>query len=87
MPRRRRNSRCKARSAAGSSGAESRNLRISSAFRGREGQNTGVDLARIAWLAAVLICLITVLILAVQGYYGYAGVTFAVAVAAAINLF
>ena len=46
-----------------------------------------VDLARIAWLAAVLISLITVLILVLQGYYGYAGVTFAVAVAAAFNLF
>ena len=46
-----------------------------------------MDLARIAWLAAVLICLITVVLLVVQGYYGYAGVTFAVAVAAAINLF
>jgi hypothetical protein len=46
-----------------------------------------VDLARIAWLAVVLICLITVLILVLQGYWGYAGVTFAVAVAAALNLF
>ena len=46
-----------------------------------------MDLARIAWLTTVLICLITVLILVLQGYLGYAGVTFAVAVAAAINLF
>jgi hypothetical protein len=46
-----------------------------------------VDLARIGWLATVLVCLITVLILAIQGYLGYAGVTLAVAVAAAINLF
>jgi len=45
-----------------------------------------VDLVKIAWLAVVLICLITVLILALQGYYGYAGVTLAVALAAAINL-
>jgi hypothetical protein len=45
-----------------------------------------VDLARFGWLAVVLVCAITVLILAVQGYSGYAGVTFAVAVAAAINL-
>ncbi len=50
-------------------------------------QNTAVDLGRIAWLGTVLVCLIVVLILALQGYYGYAGVTFAVAVAAAINLF
>ncbi len=39
-----------------------------------------------AWLATVLACLIAVLILVLQGYYGYAGVTFAVAVSAAINL-
>ena len=54
---------------------------------GADGQNSPVDLARIAWLAIVLICLIAVLILVLQGYLGYAGVTFAVAVAAAINLF
>jgi hypothetical protein len=46
-----------------------------------------VNLARIAWLATVFVCLITVLILALQGYLGYAGVTLAVAAAAAINLF
>jgi hypothetical protein len=46
-----------------------------------------VDLVRIAWLAVVGLCLITVLILVLQGYLGYAGVTFAVALAAAINLF
>jgi len=46
-----------------------------------------VDLGRIAWLATVLICLITVVILVLEGYYGYAGVTFAVAIAAGINLF
>jgi hypothetical protein len=45
-----------------------------------------VDLGRIAWLATVLICLITVVILVFEGYYGYAGVTFAVAIAAGINL-
>jgi hypothetical protein len=45
-----------------------------------------VDLARIAWLVTVLACLIASLILVLQGYVGYAGVTFAVAVSAAINL-
>ena len=45
-----------------------------------------MDLGRIAWLATVLACLIAVLILLLQGYYGYAGVTFAVAVSAGINL-
>jgi hypothetical protein len=46
-----------------------------------------VDLARVAWLVTVLVCLVTVLILVLQGYLGYAGVTLAVAIAAAINLF
>ncbi len=45
-----------------------------------------MDLARIGWLATVVACLITVLILALQGYYGYAGVALAVAISAAINL-
>lgn len=48
---------------------------------------SSVNIGRIAWLVTVLVCLITVVILVVQGYYGYAGVTFAVALAAAINLF
>jgi hypothetical protein len=45
-----------------------------------------VDLARFGWLATVFVCAITVLILTLDGYYGYAGVTFAVALSAAINL-
>jgi hypothetical protein len=49
-------------------------------------QNKGVDLGRIAWLGTVVACLIAVLILVTQGYFGYAAVTFAVAVAAGINL-
>lgn len=53
---------------------------------GREDENTTVDLGRLAWLGTVLVCLIAVLILVLQGYFGYAAVTFAVAVAAAINL-
>jgi hypothetical protein len=51
-----------------------------------DGQNIAVDLARIGWLTVVVACLIAVLILLLQGYYGYAGVTFAVAVSAGINL-
>jgi len=62
-------------------------LRISRRFPGPGGHNRPVDLARIAWLITVLICLITAAILVLQGYLGYAGVTFAVAVAAAINVF
>jgi hypothetical protein len=49
-------------------------------------QNTAVDLARISWLSVVLACLVAVLILVLQGYLGYAAVTFAVALSAAINL-
>ena len=54
---------------------------------GPGGENTTVDLGRLAWLGTVLACLIAVFVLVLQGYYGYAGVTFAVAVAAGINLF
>jgi hypothetical protein len=39
-----------------------------------------------AWLATVLSCLLAVLVLVLQGYYGYAAVTCAVAASAAINL-
>jgi hypothetical protein len=48
--------------------------------------NSRVDLARISWLVTVLVCLIAVLVLVLQGYLGYAAVSFAVAVSAAINL-
>jgi hypothetical protein len=54
-------------------------------IRGR-GENTAVDLARIAWLATVLACLLAVLILVLEGYLGYAAVTLVVAFSAAINL-
>jgi hypothetical protein len=53
---------------------------------GREGDNATVGLARIAWLVTVLACVITIAILVVEGYYGYALVTLAVAVSAGINL-
>ncbi len=45
-----------------------------------------MDLGRIAWLATVFACLIAVLILMLQGYYGYATVTLVVAASAAINV-
>lgn len=45
-----------------------------------------MNLSRIAWLVTVLACLVTAAILLVDGYYGYAGVTLAVAASAAINL-
>ncbi len=51
-----------------------------------ERENAGVDLSRVGWLTTVFGCLIAVIILLLQGYYGYAVVTLAVAVSAAINL-
>ncbi|HWD74801.1 MAG TPA: hypothetical protein VG371_06650 [Solirubrobacteraceae bacterium] len=45
-----------------------------------------MNLGRIAWLLTALTCLVAVLILVLEGYYGYAGVTLAVAVSAAINI-
>ena len=48
-------------------------------------ENT-VNIGRAAWLVTVGACLIAVLILLLNGYYGYAGVTLAVAISAAINL-
>jgi hypothetical protein len=40
----------------------------------------------VAWLVTVLALLLAVTILVLNGYIGYAGVTLAVALAAAINL-
>jgi hypothetical protein len=45
-----------------------------------------VNIGRIAWVATSLACLIAAAILILQGYSGYAAVTFAVALSAAINL-
>ena len=45
-----------------------------------------MDLARLGWLVTFLACMVTVLILVLDGYLGYAGVTLAVAISAAINL-
>ena len=55
-------------------------------LRGPGSENRRVDLGRIAWLITALACLVAVLILLLEGYYGYAGVTLAVAMSAAINL-
>jgi hypothetical protein len=52
-----------------------------------DGENMAVDLGRLAWLGTVLACLIAVFVLVLEGYYGYAAVTAAVALAAGINLF
>jgi hypothetical protein len=48
--------------------------------------NPSVDLGRLGWLVIVVACLVAVTILVLEGYYGYAGVTFAVALSAGINL-
>jgi hypothetical protein len=41
---------------------------------------------RIAWIATVLVALLTAVLLLVSGYTGYAGLGLAVAISAAINL-
>jgi len=43
-------------------------------------------LPKIAWLTTVGICLITALVLLLEGFNGYAGVIGAVGLSAAINL-
>jgi hypothetical protein len=48
--------------------------------------NAPVAIARVAWFMTVLVALITALLLALSGYYGYAGLGVAVAASAAINL-
>lgn len=45
-----------------------------------------MPLVRLAWLLTVLACLVTAILLAISGYNGYAGVSVAVALSAAINL-
>ena len=50
------------------------------------GNDTSVDLSRLAWLITTGICLIAACVLLVDGYLGYAGVLAAVGLSAAINL-
>lgn len=45
-----------------------------------------MTLSRYAWLTTVVACLLTAVILLVEGFTGYAGVVGAVGLAAAINL-
>ena len=45
-----------------------------------------MELDRIAWIVTVVACLIAVLVLALESYWGYAGVTLAVAISAGVNL-
>ncbi len=45
-----------------------------------------MTLARFAWIATVLVALLTAALLLLSGYSGYAGLGLAVAASAAINL-
>jgi hypothetical protein len=48
--------------------------------------NGALAINRIAWIATVLVALLTAVLLLVSGYTGYAGLGLAVAISAAINL-
>jgi ABC-type enterochelin transport system permease subunit len=54
---------------------------------GRIRKNAGMSVTRIAWIATVIVALITAVLLLLAGYNGYAGLGVAVAASAAINLF
>jgi hypothetical protein len=49
-------------------------------------KNCRVAMERVAWIATVVVALVTAFLLLVSGYDGYAGLGVAVAAAAAINL-
>lgn len=51
-----------------------------------EQEEATLNLARVAWLATTLACLIAAIVALIDGYTGYAAVAFAVALSAAINL-
>jgi hypothetical protein len=46
-----------------------------------------MDLSRVAWVVTVLIALLTAALLLFAGYTGYAALSVAVGVSAAINLY
>jgi uncharacterized membrane protein len=48
--------------------------------------NATMAVARIAWITTVLVALVTALLLVLSGYFGYAGLSLAVGMSAAINL-
>lgn len=45
-----------------------------------------MPISRIAWIVTVAICLVSAVLLLVNGYSGYSGVILAVGAAAAVNL-
>ena len=53
---------------------------------GRPRDNTHVPLIRLAWVATVVACALTALLLILSGYVGYGFVAVAVGLSAAINI-
>jgi hypothetical protein len=49
-------------------------------------EQSSINLGQVAWIVTVVACLIAFVVLLADGYFGYAGVTFAVAASASINL-
>jgi hypothetical protein len=45
-----------------------------------------MNVARVTWLVTTLALLLTAVLLLLSGYHGYAGLSVAVAISAAINL-
>ena len=60
--------------------------RVTAGVMGPRREYPSVPLPKIAWSVTVAICVIAALILLLSGYVGYAGVVFAVALSAGINL-
>ena len=53
---------------------------------GASGHNARVTLARLSWLATVLVCVVSAFVSLLAGYQGYAAVLLVVGASAAINL-
>lgn len=45
-----------------------------------------MDISRVSWIATVLVALLTAVLLLLSGYTGYAALSVAVGISAAINL-
>ncbi len=67
--------------------ARSDNPTVENSLPAAEEPEHSLDLARIGWSITTIAFLIAMVVLALRGDIGYAGVTLAVAIAAAINLF
>jgi hypothetical protein len=59
---------------------------VSRECHGQEEYAGVVSLSRLAWLTTVLVALLTAVLVLLSGYTGYAALSVAVAVSAAINL-